>query len=132
MHEVVRMLIHHLVTGLIAGTSEACADIRTVEDVRNAAMRVCRFSEVAGTTDRELKAFLRLHVYQSETLVEERQAAMSRIADLFQLFLAKPETLPAPYHQNGDDPLHRVICDYLAGMTDGFLNRTWAQLSVNG
>jgi dGTPase len=128
MHEVVRMLIHHLVTGLITGTCEACERMQTVDDVRHAPSRVCRFSEATGRTDQLLKSFLRTYVYQSESLVEERQGAMSRIADLFELFLAKPDTLPAIYHSNGSDPLHRVICDYLAGMTDGYLNRTWAQL----
>jgi dGTP triphosphohydrolase len=30
-------------------------------------------------------------------------------------------------HRDGDDPLHRVVCDYIAGMTDGFFRRTYAE-----
>ncbi len=127
MHEVVRQLIHHLVTGLIAGTIEACEGMETVDEVRRAPERVCRFAATAHATDVALKLFLKQHVYQSPALAEDRQAAMSRISDLFRLFLEHPEHLPEAYREN-KEPAHRVICDYLAGMTDGFLNRTWSQL----
>ncbi len=28
------------------------------------------------------------------------------------------------------EPLHRQVCDYIAGMTDGFFERTCAQLGI--
>jgi dGTPase len=131
MHEVVRALISHLVVGLIEGTVEASADLRHVEDVRQAPLRVCRFSAATGLTDLQLKGFLRREVYESASLVEERRTSTARIADLFAHFLAQPEDLPAAYQdaiREERRPAHRVVCDYIAGMTDGFLNRTWAQI----
>jgi dGTPase len=54
---------------------------------------------------------------------------MSRIAELFRYFLAHPERLPQPYAQQAlEEPSHRVVCDYIAGMTDGFFCRTYDQM----
>lgn len=125
MHEVVRQLIHHLVTGLIAGTIEACEGLETVDEVRAARARVCRFAEPAQSTDLALKRYLRQNVYQSPALRAEREESTARIGALFQFFLDHPDSLPETY-RGSTEPLHRVVCDYLAGMTDGYLNRTWA------
>ena len=46
------------------------------------------------------------------------------IADLFQFFLNHPDRLPDAYREeSGGQPPHRAVCDYIAGMTDGFLRR---------
>lgn len=129
MHEVVRALISELVVGLIEGTVAAAAHLNDVEAVRSS-LRVCQFSQPAHRTDLELKQFLRMHVYESAQLIEDRRRSTARIADLFAYFLSKPEALPAGYQDAmRDQSAPRVICDYIAGMTDGFLNRTWLQLS---
>jgi dGTPase len=47
------------------------------------------------------------------------------IAELFQFFLDQPGRLPEFCQEAfGGQPPHRVVCDYVAGMTDGFLRRT--------
>jgi dGTPase len=51
---------------------------------------------------------------------------MARIAELFRFFVASPDRLPQPYAQQAlDTPAHRVVCDYIAGMTDAFFLRTY-------
>jgi dGTPase len=48
---------------------------------------------------------------------------------LFRFFLANPERLPQPYAQQAlEEPAHRVVCDYIAGMTDAFFYRTFEQM----
>jgi dGTPase len=51
------------------------------------------------------------------------------MAELFQFFLDHTDRLPDPY---GDmartEPAHRVVCDYIAGMTDSFFHRTYVQM----
>ena len=48
------------------------------------------------------------------------------IADLFDFFLEFPERLPEYYRQQTEaDPAHRVVCDYIAGMTDRFCIATF-------
>jgi dGTPase len=132
MHEVVRALISHLVMGLIEGTVSAAGHLHDVEGVRNEPVRVCRFAPESHYTDLQLKLFLRKHVYEAPQLVEDRRRSTARIADLFAHFLAHPGDLPASYRESmAQQPAHRVVCDYIAGMTDGFLNRSWQQLAVS-
>jgi len=37
---------------------------------------------------------------------------------------------PAYLAESAGQPLHRQVCDYIAGMTDGFFLRTAAQLGI--
>ena len=53
------------------------------------------------------------------------------IAELFQLFLDHPERMPEPYSQAAlAEAPHRVVCDYIAGMTDSFFRRTYSSMTV--
>ena len=129
--EVVRGLVNLLVTGLLQGTIQAAdeAGIATVEEVRAHEHRLARFDAESAAASRQLKQFLRRHVYEAEMLAAEREQSRARIAWLFEKFLADPSALPEDYRdQARAEPPHRVVCDYIAGMTDGFLNRTYESL----
>ena len=81
------------------------------------------FSESAS---RALKRFLYDRVYATDALGGDRRLSMARISELFRFFLASPERLPQPYAQLAlHTPAHRVVCDYIAGMTDAFFHRTY-------
>jgi dGTP triphosphohydrolase len=45
------------------------------------------------------------------------------ITRLFEFYLANTDRLGAV-----DGPPHRAVCDYIAGMTDGFLLRSYEQV----
>ena len=134
-HEALRQLIDLLVTGLIEGTVQprrpaASADF---EEVRAHPVRLAQFTPEAGETSRALKRFLYTRVYASDALGSDRQLSMARIAELFRFFLANPDRLPQPYAQQAlDEPAHRVVCDYIAGMTDGFFHRTYELMLGTG
>jgi dGTPase len=68
-------------------------------------------------------------VYYSEPLVAERRRSAEAIAELFQFFLDHPEQLPEAY-RDSRAPLHRTVCDYIAGMTDGYFRRVHQLLTV--
>ena len=125
-NEALRMLIDWLVTGLLEGTLAAVlvAGIAGPDDVRVYPGRLVRFSDGAGETDLALKRFLRKHVYYAPALTAEREQSSEQIARLFQFFLDNPHRLT---HRDTGDPLHRSVCDYIAGMTDGFFHRTYAE-----
>ena len=129
-HESLRQLIDGLVSGLIEGTvaraREAGAD--SSEEVRRAPWRVAAFTPETAETSRQLKNFLYTKVYASPELSTERSRWVSRIGELFQFFLDHPDRLPEPYAgQARHSPPYRVVCDYIAGMTDGFFRRTCEQ-----
>jgi dGTPase len=81
----------------------------------------------AAETNAALKVFLRKHVYFSEALAAERGRSVEAVAELFQFFLDHPDKLPEGYQESGA-PIHRTVCDYIAGMTDGYCRRVHAQM----
>ena len=118
MHETLRGLINWLVSGLIEGTIVASTGLKSVQDVRTHPSRVVRFTPETAEGAAELKAFLQAHVYCAEELASGRRAAASRIAELFQLLMARPDFLPANYlEESAGQPLHHQVCDYIASMT---------------
>ncbi len=51
------------------------------------------------------------------------------IAELFEFYVAHPDKLPEYYVEPlAASPVHRVVCDYIAGMTDGFFLRCYHQV----
>src|SRR5262249_13966239 len=121
MHENVRGLINWLVTGLIEGTVAAAANLSDVEAVRTHSSRIaCLTPETAQATG-DLKRFLKMQVYQSNAIEASRAFSTAKIARVFDRFLNDPSLLPANYREESEgQPLHRQVCDYIAGMTDGF------------
>jgi dGTPase len=131
MHEVVRGLIDWLVSGLLEGTVLAAQGLADADSVRAHPERVVRFTSTTAEGSAQLKRFLRAQVYESEDLVLERQRSVQRIERLFELLLAQPELMPAAYREDSaSESLHRQVCDYIAGMTDGFFARTCDQLGI--
>lgn len=131
--EVLRRLIDTLVTGLIEGTSAAAtqARVQEPEHVRRHPQRLARFTPETARLVAELKGFLHRRLYSSEPVQQERQRSCGLIAALFEHYMAHPERLPENYQrQAAQQPLYRVVCDYIAGMTDGFLRRTCRQLGL--
>jgi dGTPase len=75
--------------------------------------------------------FLRQRVYESAAVEAARNQSTARIGGLFDLFMKDPSLMPANYREDSQaQPLHRQVCDYIAGMTDGFFLRTCNQLGV--
>ena len=127
--EVVRGLVDHLVSGLIRGTLDAAEGISSIEAIREAPSRTARYTQQAAATNGQLKQVLRTWVYQSELVQEERRRTTGKVGELFDYLLEHPESLPEDYVEDTLDlPRHRVVCDYIAGMTDGFFLRTYSHL----
>jgi len=128
--EVVRALVDELVSGLIQGTAEAvqAAGVANVEGVREHPRRLAAFPPAVQATNRALKQFLHHAVYFSEAMVEARRCTAGMVANLFDFYVSHPEALPESYVESlSRTPLHRIVCDYIAGMTDGFFLRTYQQ-----
>ncbi len=128
--ESVRALIDELVSGLVEGTAAQVeeAGVCDAAKVRCLAHRVSAFTPAARETTSRLKQFLRERVYFAEPLVSGRRRSAAMIAELFEHFLAHPADLPQNYvDEMRHQPLHRIVCDYIAGMTDGFFLRCYEQ-----
>lgn len=122
-YETVRSTINLLVTNLIESTQLRLREegITTVEDVRCYPHRLVGFDQETAQENAQLKSFLREKLYDHPSLKEARHRARHQIRDLFEFYFHHPEKLPRRHEDLLDDlPLHRVVCDYIAGMTDSF------------
>ncbi len=128
LDEVVRGLVNFLCSGLIAGTLAAAESVRSVDEVRAAPARLARYAAEASAANAQLKTVLRREVYQSDMVQAERDASTAKITRLFEYLMRHPELLPPGYEEDAPGQLHRAVCDYIAGMTDGYLERTCALL----
>lgn len=129
--EVQRQLINLLIGGLIDGTRSAAEEsgAETVEDVRALDRRVAALSPQASGICGQIKHLLITQVYAQGKLREERAEAVEKMRELFEFLLDNPNRLPAASDGTLENvPLHRAVCDYIAGMTDAYLLRTHAAL----
>ena len=125
-NEALKHVLDLLATSLIEHTRESieAAGVQAVEDVRRSPKRLAGFSPVMAEQNAALKRFLSARVYSLPAIAEERDRSVLALEELFRFFLAHPDRLPPHYaEQARHDPPHRVICDYIAGMTDQFLLR---------
>jgi dGTPase len=123
-NQALRQMFNRLVSDLIRHTLERVneAGVRTVDDVRAFPERLAAFSPAVDAERREAKAFLYERLYSSTELQPEKEEAERVVTGLFEHYIAHPDSLPASYQeQSARDPLPRVVCDYIAGMTDNFI-----------
>jgi dGTPase len=71
-----------------------------------------------------LKEFLFLRMYRHQRVLQVMQNAQVALTRLFGAFMADPHLLPRDWMDQcraaGDVITARVICDYIAGMTDSY------------
>ncbi|HOV80095.1 MAG TPA: deoxyguanosinetriphosphate triphosphohydrolase [Bacillota bacterium] len=80
---------------------------------------------VQSATDR-LRSFLFQHVYIGSEAKREEAKARHVVQRLFRHFQENPGVLPGEYRQRSrTEELDRVVCDYIAGMTDRFAIRVY-------
>jgi dGTPase len=123
-YETLKRVLDRLVSDLIAHTRESIREARvgSVEDVRRFPRRLFAFSPEIDRERREIKDFLYRKVYFSAMLQPDKRQAERVIADLFAFFIKSPRELPASHQEKSrHEPLHRIVCDYIAGMTDSYI-----------
>ena len=128
--EAVRRMIGVMVEDVLAETERRIAedDIRSTEDVRRASRMLVAFSPVMLADLGVLRRFLFQRMYRHYRVNRARSQARRVLAEMFQLFMAEPETLPPEWAgrvqdaiRSGDEPRRaRAVCDYIAGMTDRY------------
>ncbi len=122
-HQVVRRIIDRCSHDLIDTTLRNLEGARVgcVEDVRRAGRRLVAYTPAMHGQVRELKEFLFKNLYRHYRVVRMGDKAGRILRDLFQSYVGEPLQLP-PHVQERlpKDGLHRVVCDYIAGMTDRF------------
>jgi dGTPase len=122
-HQTVRRIISRCTRDLVLTTLETlrAAGVGSVEEVRGAGRRLVGYSPDMSRRVRELKDFLFTNMYRNYRVVRMGGKAGRILRDLFLSYVDEPLQLPPHYQERiPRDGVHRVVCDYIAGMTDRF------------
>tara|TARA_B100001063_G_scaffold29809_1_gene22771 strand:- start:258 stop:1406 length:1149 start_codon:yes stop_codon:yes gene_type:complete len=127
INETVRLIINLLVTDLINNTNINIknASIKDFNDVRNHNGLIVSFSNEIKKLNIELKRFLYSNLYKHPDVKKMTEEANTIIKDLFLAYTNDIKLLPEDFYQYNLHKINsgfdkRVICDYIAGMTDRF------------
>jgi dGTPase len=92
-----------------------------VADVRSATQPLVGFSPAMERKNAELKLFLLEHLYRHYRVIRMAEKARRIIHDLVQVYADSPRQLPPSFASRiATEGMPRVVCDYIAGMTDRF------------
>ncbi|HEX9635950.1 MAG TPA: deoxyguanosinetriphosphate triphosphohydrolase [Acidobacteriota bacterium] len=123
-HQAIAWIIADQVEDLARTTAARLEEreVSRIDQVRDKRLRIPGFSPAMAERHRQLKQFLWDHLYQHPKVLRMEQKARRVLTDLFQAYLDCLQALPERHYnriQEGETP-ERVICDYIAGMTDRF------------
>ena len=127
VNETVRRIINLLVSDLILNSNANIKNynIKTPNDVRTCEKETICFSDRIKKENMNLKRFLHKNLYKHPDVKKMTDKATIVIQDLFNAYSRDIELLPKPFLKHNMQKIRgnqaeRVICDYIAGMTDRF------------
>ena len=123
-NEALKRLMDLLVTDLIEASRERLKRLKlgTVSQVRAAPLRVVGPGPRISRENQTLKVFLRDNLYTHREIYTERKKIVRCVAQMFEYYMEHPRSLPRFYFSKTRvEPAYRVVCDYIAGMTDNYL-----------
>jgi dGTPase len=122
VHETIRRMIDAQVTDLLAESGRRIGELKpaSLDDVHRAPPLI-GFTAAMEAENRELKSFLREHLYRHFEVLRMTAKARRVIHDLFAAFVADPRLLPPQYQAMAEaGTIQRATADYIAGMTDRY------------
>jgi dGTPase len=123
-NETLKRVLDRLVSDLIIHSRKLIgeAGVKSVEEVRRYPHRLIAFSPQVDEERSQIKEYLYANVYYSPAQQRDKQQAEKVIAEMFAFFMRFPRELPTSYQEKTrSEPLHRIVCDYVAGMTDSYI-----------
>jgi len=127
----VRYLINELVTDVINTIDGQLREqhIETPADVRAARCNLAAFSAEMTQQNRQLKDLLLERLYRHYRVIRMQVKAHRLIRRLFRAYLDEPRQLPPEIQSRvAEGAPERVVCDYVAGMTDRFAIQEYRKL----
>jgi dGTPase len=124
--EAIRRMIGAMIDDVMGETLQraAATGVSSADDVRGLDHALVAFSPDMAEDLARLRAFLHERMYRHWRVNRTRSQARRILGEMFALFLKEPEVLPTVWFaksQNRDEVGRaRVVCDYIAGMTDRF------------
>ena len=130
--EALKRLLNALVTDLLNEVRNriTAARITTLREVRMAPERVVALSPGMEADRAAAKAFLYANMYNSPHMDEDHRHAAEVVEGLFTILTTNPSLMPIDHRtQIPTEGLARTVADYIAGMTDNFIEQIWTRLN---
>jgi dGTPase len=116
---LIGLLIGNLCSTILGNIS--CYGIETLDDLRRVNRAVVHFDDDVTLLNLSLKRFLFQNLYRHYKVEKMRVKAEVFITRLFETYMCNHNLLPPKYQLRVERfGLQRVVCDYIAGMTDRF------------
>jgi dGTPase len=128
VNETLNRMLNSLVTDLMESVHAAVLTLgaATLDDIRQAPARLAALGPAAEAERAQAKAFLYANFYNSPGMEESHRHAAAVIESLFASLVADPGLLPADHQaQIPSEGLARTVTDYIAGMTDSYIEQLW-------
>ncbi|HEV2326984.1 MAG TPA: dNTP triphosphohydrolase [Terracidiphilus sp.] len=130
VYDALRRLLNALVTDLACETARRVRALGadSLDDIRRAPTRLAALSSEMELTRARAKQFLYARLYNSPGMEEEHAHAAEVVRGVFNALIDDPNLLPADHQaQIPAEGLARTVTDYIAGMTDIYIEQLWAR-----
>ncbi len=130
-YQIIKSLINFLVTDIITESEIRLKkfNITNPQDARSIKERLVIFSREVQEKRKPLREFLFKNLYNHFRVIRMSEKARRFIKDLFSVYITKPQVLPLSAQVRfKNESTKRVVCDYIAGMTDRFALNEYKKL----
>jgi dGTPase len=132
-HRIIRALVGWGVTDVVQTTVQRleAEGIDSVAKLRARSSQIIGLSERGAARHRELKSFLYQRLYRHWRVMRMQAKAQRVLEAIFEAYIEEPAQLPDTVQARialAEEPLERIVCDYMAGMTDRFALDEYARL----
>ncbi|MEA3308114.1 MAG: deoxyguanosinetriphosphate triphosphohydrolase [Chloroflexota bacterium] len=130
-HRLVRRLTGLLIHDQVEATERRlrAAGVTSPDAVRALPEKVIGHSPGVAEMTRELRKFLYENMYYHPHVMRMQAKAGRVLTALFEAYVEEPRQLPREEQEKlAERSLERVVCDYIAGMTDRFALQEYAKM----
>jgi dGTPase len=127
-HETLKRILNALVTDLLEEVQRRVAALGALglNEIRRAPHRLAALSPEMEASRAAAKQFLYANLYNSPGMEETHAHASHVVEGLFAALIADPGLLPADHQAEiPAEGLVRTVADYIAGMTDSYIEQAW-------
>ena len=128
IYETLNRMLNALVTDLIEEIHKrvTVSGATTLNEIRQLPQRIAVLSPGMETMRAAAKQFLYANFYNSPGMEEEHDHAERMVKDVFSILISHPDLLPPDHQvQIPAEGLARTVADYIAGMTDTYIEQLW-------
>ncbi|MBS1805089.1 MAG: dNTP triphosphohydrolase [Acidobacteria bacterium] len=128
VYESLNRILNALVTDLIEEVHRRIAALgaTTLPDIRRTPHRIAVLSPAMEAERATAKRYLYANFYNSPGMEEEHDRAARVVKGIFSTLMSDPGLLPADHQiQIPTEGLARTVADYIAGMTDSYIEQLW-------